>query len=71
MKLGEYLTERKISAADFAVLLKQAGGKKFAITGEAVRLWTKGDRRPRPRAMTAITEVTGGLVQPNDFYEAA
>jgi hypothetical protein len=71
MKLSEYLSSQKVSPADFAKRLEAATEGAVKVTGEAVRLWVEGERRPRPTAMTAITVATGGLVRANDFYEAA
>src|SRR5690606_20746132 len=61
--LRSYLTNNRVTLADF--------GKAVSASAEAVRLWLTYQRRPSPKFMTAISRVTNGAVQPNDFYEAA
>lgn len=59
MKLTEYLDTNSVSRTDFA--------KQVGVTVEAVRLWERGERFPRPGAMKAIINLTGGNVGWEDF----
>ena len=61
MKLPEYLAQHEISTKTFAGFMD--------TTEEAVRLWIVGQRIPRKNFMEDIARVTGGAVQPNDFYD--
>lgn len=45
--------------------------EKLGVTAAAVRMWAAGQRIPGRDYMVRIVEITGGQVQPNDFYEAA
>jgi len=60
MKLTQYLTDQKISPAQFGELM---GG----VSESGVRKWMYGERVPRPDQMRKIADLTGGLVEPNDF----
>ena len=60
MTLKAYMVEKGLRDEDFAAL---AGCDRTTI----YRIRTKG-QRPSPSLMAKIAEVTGGLVQPNDFY---
>lgn len=62
MKLQTYLTERRISYADFAV-------RVGAANRSVIAKWVAGTRVPRQRFMAAIVRETGGEVQPNDFLD--
>ena len=62
MTLAEYLKIENLKPSDFAVTL--------GLTTEAVRLYLIGRTRPGPRTMRKIMAVTGGKVEPNDFYPA-
>lgn len=64
MKLAQYLTDKNISPEQFAA---DMGG--LSISG--IRKWMYGERVPRPDQMRKIAELTGGLVQPNDFILSA
>lgn len=60
MKLAQYIADNNISLERFA---SEMGG--LSVSG--VRKWMNGDRTPRPDQMRKIAEMTGGVVQPNDF----
>lgn len=60
MKLAQYLTDKNISPEQFAA---DMGG--LSVSG--IRKWMYGERVPRPDQMRKIAELTGGLVEPNDF----
>lgn len=47
--------------------LADALGLKERLT---VLYWRRGDSIPRPKTLAAIIEITGGRVQPSDFYAA-
>jgi transcriptional regulator with XRE-family HTH domain len=59
MKLAQYITDKNINVEQFAA---DMGG---SVSG--IRKWMYGERVPRPDQMRKIAEMTGGLVQPNDF----
>ena len=61
MKLSDYLKSNGLTYEAF--------GARGAWSDETVRQWCVGGRMPRPRAMERIRELTGGHVQPGDFYE--
>ena len=60
MKLAKYLNDRNISSEEFA-------SEMGAVSASGVRKWIYGNRVPRPDQMRKIAEITGGLVEPNDF----
>ena len=60
MTLKDYMAEEALSDDSFALL---AGCDRTTV----YRIREKG-QRPSPALMEKIAEVTGGLVQPNDFY---
>jgi transcriptional regulator with XRE-family HTH domain len=60
MKLAKYLNDRDLSSRKFA---SEMGG----VSASGVRKWIYGERIPRPDQMRKIAEITGGLVEPNDF----
>ncbi|MDP9809392.1 transcriptional regulator with XRE-family HTH domain [Rhizobium tibeticum] len=64
MKLAQYLTDKKISPEQFA-----ANMGDMSVSG--IRKWMYGERVPRPDQMRKIAELTGGLVEPNDFILGA
>lgn len=64
MKLAQYLTDKKISPEQFA-----ADMGDMSVSG--IRKWMYGERVPRPDQMRKIAELTGGLVEPNDFILGA
>lgn len=41
----------------------------LGVTQCLVSLWCNGERLPRPENMQKIMDLTGGEVQPNDFYK--
>ena len=62
MKLHEYLMTYQMSPAEFA---KQLGvGSRMTV-----HRYLRGTRMPSPEIMRRIVDVTGGRVQPNDFYD--
>ncbi len=63
MKLSAYLGDQKLTNNEFGVMV--------GATSEAVRLWARGDRIPSREFMDKIKTTTRGLVEPNDFFEAA
>ena len=63
MKLSQYLKDESITEKAFAV--------KTGVCQQTVDLWVRGLRIPRPGAMETIVTLTGGSVQPNDFYDIA
>lgn len=62
MTLTDYLTETETSLSAFARLI----GAKNART---VQRYTKHGRIPSGEMMAKIAAVTGGRVQPNDFFD--
>jgi predicted transcriptional regulator len=62
MTLDAYLTGRNLKDGDFAAQVRCDRSTIYRI---------RRGQRPSPDLMTRIVEVTGGLVQPNDFYPAA
>jgi transcriptional regulator with XRE-family HTH domain len=62
MKLAAYLNEHQLTDADFAELV---GCDRTTI----LRLRT-GKHKPSPPLMEEIAKKTGGLVQPNDYFDA-
>jgi len=59
MKLKQYLTENKIPLEQFA--------QEIGSSVSGLNKWIYGERVPRPDQQRRIAEVTGGLVEPNDF----
>lgn len=62
MKLADYLTAKGLSPTEFA--------PKVGVSPEAIRLYLKGERHPRPKVMRAISAETEGAVSANDFFAA-
>jgi transcriptional regulator with XRE-family HTH domain len=60
MRLRQYLTARKIPIAVFAA--------RIGVSTQAVHRYVSGERLPRRDVMERIQAVTGGAVQPNDFF---
>ena len=60
MKLSEYLDREGVNREKFAAICR--------VTTEAVRLWEKGHRIPRAKAMQRIAKASRGAVKPSDFY---
>jgi transcriptional regulator with XRE-family HTH domain len=60
MRLAKYLTEKSLTSVDFA--------KKIGVSGESIRRYLRGDRRPSPEVMKRIARRTNGEVTANDFY---
>ena len=61
MTLDEHIKRTGVKNAEFARLI--------GVSGEAVRRYREGARIPSAEVMRRIVRVTGGAVQPNDFYE--
>tara|TARA_R110000823_G_scaffold277136_1_gene395677 strand:- start:230 stop:427 length:198 start_codon:yes stop_codon:yes gene_type:complete len=61
MKLHTYIEQQGITLAVAASAL--------GVTRQAVNLWVKGKRIPRPEQMARIQMWTGGEVKPQDFYK--
>lgn len=61
MKLIDYMKLHGKTDQDIAA----AVGK----TPSGVRKWMYGERIPRPDQMRKITEITGGEVTANDFFD--
>lgn len=60
MTLNEYLSQNRIPLAVFA--------KSIGCTTEAVRLWSRGQRMPRPAMVEKIEAATHRAVRPADWY---
>lgn len=60
MTLDEYLTQTRITTADFAAAL--------GVKPETVRRYRGGERIPEPEYMAKIVTQTCGAVTANDFY---
>ncbi len=64
MKLHDYMKKHGMTNADLA--------REIGVSNEAVRLYKRRQhpkRIPSAEVMRRIVRVTGGAVQPNDFYE--
>lgn len=59
MQIATYIATRTTGAHELA--------ERLGVSAEAVRLWSRGKRTPRPEMMRKIFEVTDGAVTPNDF----
>ena len=64
MKLAAYMEQNGLDDEAMALLI---GG----VTAHGVKKWKYGERVPRPAAMSAIAQATGGAVQPADFFDTA
>ena len=60
MKLADYLSQNKLSEAEFA--------EQIGVSQAAVNRYKRG-RTPSPEQMREIIAKTGGAVQPNDFFD--
>lgn len=60
-QLKKWLKEKNMTGAQFAELL--------GVAQAAVSMWLTGERFPSRRNIQKIVELTGGEVQPNDFYK--
>ena len=60
MTLKDFLKNKKISIEAFA--------REIGLSYAAVRQYTNAGRVPKPKVMRRIINVTGGTVQPNDFF---
>ena len=59
MKLSEYLADKQISVADFAV--------GIGVERQSVHRWLSGQRFPDRVMLSKIMAATDGLVTANDF----
>tara|TARA_B100001769_G_C21807459_1_gene439422 strand:- start:262 stop:471 length:210 start_codon:yes stop_codon:yes gene_type:complete len=67
MKLSAWLKQNDLTQKDFC----ERAQKNFidgTFSGHALSKWCAGKRIPRPKEMAQILLLTGGDVQPNDFY---
>lgn len=62
MRLADYLTDRKIKDAAFAV--------QIGVTRQAVGRYKFGERKPEWPVLQRIADATEGHVTPNDFLDA-
>ena len=60
MKLKTYIEAQGLNTVSF--------GKLLETTSIAVSRYCNGDRIPKKDIMKRIVAITGGQVQPNDFY---
>jgi transcriptional regulator with XRE-family HTH domain len=60
MLLRDYLDRHNIAVATFA--------ERLDVSVATVYRYLAGDRRPRAELMARICELTGGRVQPNDWF---
>lgn len=67
MKLKQYLQKNKHTQLSFIDEIEMARGIK--IPQGTLAKWVLGARIPRKQEMKMIFEMTGGKVQPNDFYD--
>lgn len=62
MKLTAWLTDSKVSDAEFA--------SRIGVSRQALWRYRAGDRIPKRDVMERIKAATGGAVTPADFYES-
>lgn len=67
MQLTTYLDQNKISPEEFAARITARG---VATSVHGVRKWARRERIPRPDALRAIRDETGGAVTADDFLSA-
>ena len=60
-RLEQWIKDNKMTQQDFA--------ERIGTTQGCVSRWCAGTAIPRPEVMAKIVELTGGDVQPNDFYK--
>lgn len=63
MKLRDYLEQTSLNRNQFAELID--------VSGETVRRYLTGERRPERETLLKIAEVTEGQVTANDFFGIA
>lgn len=61
MKLADYLKKAKLDDASFGALVGRDRSTIFRIR--------QGTHKPSPDLMEKIAKETGGLVQPNDYFD--
>lgn len=61
MKLSDFIEQNGLTHEQMAELVGDC-----SVSG--LRKWLRGERVPRPDQMRRISEITNGLVSPNDFY---
>ena len=65
-KLTEYQEQHNLSNKELAKLF----GLKGTNPTVTILRWKNCQRIPHPKFMKVITQKTGGVCQPNNFYEA-
>ena len=66
MELKEYLQEKELTQSSFIEDVRKKKG--IRIPQGTLAKWITGVRIPRKTELLLINEVTGGKVQPNDFF---
>ena len=66
MELKEYLQEKELTQSSFIEDVRKRKG--IRIPQGTLAKWITGVRIPRKTELLLINEVTGGKVQPNDFF---
>ena len=62
--LGQWIRDHRVST-----LVQELQARRISASVRAVQHWTAGRTFPRPDAVEAIVELSGGTLSPNDFYE--
>ena len=62
MTLREFLDKYNVTLNEFSV--------ETGVSASTLSRYAAGIRVPKPRVMERIVTATGGMVQPNDFYDA-
>ena len=60
MDISSYIEKEKMTLA--------VAAHELGVTRQAIDLWVKGKRIPRPAQMMRIAEWSGGKVTPASFY---
>lgn len=63
MKLSDFMTANDMTPKGL--------GDRLGVNPETVRTWLRGEAIPRREAMESLIEISGGQVQPNDFFATA
>jgi DNA-binding transcriptional regulator YdaS (Cro superfamily) len=63
MRLDDYIRKSGKKRKEFA--------EEIGVAYWSLLRYLNGERIPAPEKMNKIKEVTGGKVQPNDFYETS
>jgi hypothetical protein len=69
MKLDTWIRARspRLSDTEFGRMMADAERGIPAVSQQAVGMWRRGDRMPRPEYLARIAAVTGGEVRASDF----